>query len=287
MATKFTISDFNEQFPNDSVCLETVFWNRYGEIEFCPGCGVISPKFYRIKKRKCYSCKDCGYQLHPLADTIFHKSETPLTKWFYAIYLFSVSRNGVSGKELERQLGVTYKTAWRIGHQIRKLMEQNRSVLSGTVEADETFIGGRQKGNKNKWRNKTAVLGAVERKGKAQAIVAEANVTAATPFIETTVSPDSRLMTDESPIYTNVGRNYIHQVIRHAKKSYVEGEVHTNTIEGFWSQLKRSLDGTHHAVSPKYLQKYVDEYAFRYNLRDVLIYPVLMSQAVKPVRSTD
>lgn len=141
---RYTIKDFNTDFPNDDVCLDTVFQNRYGDVKDCPRCGVVDTKFYRVTGRKCYACMHCSYQLHPLAQTIFHKSETPLKSWFYAIYLFSVSKNGVSAKELERHLGVTYKTAHRMARQIRKLMNQDDTeLLSGIVETDETYIGGR------------------------------------------------------------------------------------------------------------------------------------------------
>jgi transposase len=120
---KFTIKQFNETFPNDDTCLQFMFDKRYGNMTACTKCGVTNPSYYRVRNRKCYECKDCGYQIHPLANTIFHKSDTSLKSWFYAIYLFSASKNGVSAKELERHLGVTYKTAWRIAKHIRLLMQ--------------------------------------------------------------------------------------------------------------------------------------------------------------------
>src|SRR5271170_3889769 len=126
----FSFQQFLKEYPNDNVCLDKIFNNYYGELEACPGCGVVGSKFYRLKGRKAYSCEFCRYQIHPLAGTIFHKSDTPLTKWLYAIYLFSVSKNGVSALELQRHLNVTYKTAWRIGKKIRELMTQNQDKLS-------------------------------------------------------------------------------------------------------------------------------------------------------------
>ena len=138
---RFTIRDFNAQYPTDDACLQELFKHRYGMLRICPGCSRKS-RFYRVKSRKCYACQVCGYQLHPLADTIFHKSETPLKSWFYAIYLFANSKNGVSAKELERQLGVTYKTAWRIAKQIRVLFKSPARKLSHTVEIDDTYIRG-------------------------------------------------------------------------------------------------------------------------------------------------
>lgn len=279
---RYTIKQFKSEYPDDDVCLDAVFQNRYGDIQACPKCGVVNPKYYRVKKRKCYACKDCGNQLHPLADTIFHKSATPLTTWFFAIYLFSQAKNGVSAKELERHLGVTYKTAHRIGKQIRLLMQQNSDRLTGIVEGDETYIGG--KGGRDWHDRKTAVMGLTERQGKAKAqVTQEPDATIAHQFITSNLTPEAELHTDESRIYSNVSRYRTHQTINHARKEYARDGVTTNTIEGFWSQLKRSLDGTYHCVSPKYLQSYVNEFVFRYNLRTVAVYPVLIERAWKPV----
>lgn len=277
---KYTIKDFNQQYPNDDACLDEVFQNRYGSLKACPACGVAESKFYKLKGRKAYSCMHCGHQLHPLAKTIFHKSETPLKSWFFAIYLFSTSKNGVSAKELERHLGVTYKTAWRIANRIRLLMTQNADKLDGIVEVDETYFGGRTK-SKRKWDNKSGVIGVVKRRGEARALVDEATASTAVPFIRATVEPDAKIHTDESAIYHRVKREFGHEVIQHSQKEYVRGSVHTNSVEGLWSQLKRSVNGTYHAVSPKYLQSYVNEFVFRYNLRHVLVYPVLISRAGK------
>jgi len=260
---KYTIKDFQREFPNDDVCLDHIFAQRFGDLpDF--------DKYYRVKKRKCYAHSETGAQIHPLADTIFHKSSTKLTDWFLAIYLMSQAKNGVSGKEIERHLGVTYKTAWRMAKQIRQLMNQSPSMLSGTVEADETYIGGKG-GNNKRGRgaeNKTAVVGVVERKGEVRAKAVE-NVKSSTitPLIRQNVQIGANLMTDEWPSYNKVGKEYNHQKVLHRAKEYVRGDVHTNTIEGFWSQLKRSIDGTYHQVSKKYLQTYVDEFAFRYNHR--------------------
>jgi hypothetical protein len=221
--------------------------------------------------------------LHPLADTIFRKTTTPLKDWFYAIYLFSVSKNGVSAKELERHLGVTYKTAWRMAKQIRLLMAQEDSKLSGRVEADETWIGGKHD-RKRKESSKSVVLGATERYGQARAqVVSGANSSTAIPFINATVEVGAILNTDDSPIYKYAGLRHYHQTVNHSAKEYVRGKTHTNSIEGFWSQMKRSIDGTYHVVSPKYLQYYVNEFVFRYNYRDVAVCPVLLELAGKPV----
>lgn len=282
---RYTKKDFEKEFPDDDACLESIFQNRYGNVDTCPKCGVVDTKFYRVKGRKCYACMHCGYQLHPLAQTIFHKSSTPLTQWFYAIYLFSVSKNGVSAKELERHLGVTYKTAHRMARQIRKLMSQDKdddSMLDGVVETDETYFGGKTY-QKNWTSRKSAIIGAVERQGGARAEVVDgANATTALKFLGDNVKTTSHLMTDESRIYKRARDNFRHDTVVHSMKEYVRGDVHTNSIEGFWSQLKRSIKGTYHCVSPKYLQNYVDEFVFRYNYRDLAVCPLLLKEASKP-----
>lgn len=286
-APRYTIDTLHQQFPDDDACLDFMFAKQYGNLPVCPKCGVVEPRYYRVRNRKCYACNDCGHQLSPLANTIFHKSETPLKKWFYAIYLFSVGKNGVSAKELERHLGVTYKTAWRIAKQIRIMMQEGGSPLSGIVEADETYIGGKAKLDK-KYDNKTAIVGIVEKQkgsGKIKAFATkQADATVTLPFLRANIATGSILHTDDSRIYSRVKRDFTHEFVNHSKLEFARGGVHTNTIEGFWSQLKRSLDGTYHCVSPKYLQCYVNEFVYRYNHRDVAAFPALMEAAAQRVQ---
>jgi transposase len=255
---RYTIDNLHERFPDDDACLDFMFQQQYANIAVCSKCGVVNPRYYRVRNRKCYECNDCGYQLSPLANTIFHKSDTPLKKWFFAMFMFSVSRNGVSAKELDRTLGVTYKTAWWIAKQIRLMMQQDDIKLSGTVEADETYVGGKMPEDKgSKWDNKTAVVGIVEKKksiGKLKAFTTKhADATVALSFLSTNIIPGSILHTDDSRIYARVKRDFDHELVDHSKQEYVRAGVHTNTIEGFWGQLQRSIDGTYHCVSPKYL----------------------------------
>lgn len=284
---RFTIDALHEQFPDDDACLNFMFEQFYGDLKACPRCGVVMPRFYRVRNRKCYACNDCGYQLSPLANTIFHKSETSLKKWFYAIYLFGVGKNGVSAKEIERHLGVTYKTAWRMAKQIRLMMQEDGSMLSGIIEADETYIGGKTK-IERKYDNKTAVVGIVEKKkgyGKVKAFATkQADATVTLPFLRANIAAGSTLHTDDSRIYSRVKRDFTHEFVNHSKLEYVKSGVHTNTIEGFWGQLKRSIDGTYHCVSPKYLQLYVNEFVFRYNYRTTAAFPVLMKAAARHVQ---
>jgi len=264
---KYTISEFHKEFPDEDACLAEMFRRRYGGLSACPKCGKPS-SYYKVRDRKCYACQFCGYQLHPLAGTIFHKSATPLKLWFYAIFLFSTSRNGVSAKELQRQLGVTYKTAWRMANQIRALMTDDNNLLSGTVEIDETYIGGRHKKDFG-GKNKVPVLGMVERGGRIKAHKIQAREThIILNSIRKNIARGASLITDQFGVYRKTKlMGYKHEAVNHWRKEYVRGVAHTNTIEGFWGNMKRAMDGTYHVVSPKHLQSYVDEFSFRYNQR--------------------
>lgn len=282
---RYTVAQFNKEFPDEDTCLDKVFEERYGDVKDCPSCGVINTKFYRVTGRKCYACMHCGYQLHPLAETIFHKSSTPLKSWFYAIYLFSVSKNGVAAKELERHLGVTYKTAHRMARQIRSLMEE-QTQIGGTgkvIEADETYFGKTHKGQRGLYR-KTPVIGAVERGGGVRAVVVDvASTSRSRVFLKQAAKLDSILNTDESRIYKWTDKEMIHQTVNHSQGEYARNGITTNTIEGFWGQLKRSIEGTYHSVSMEYLQLYVNEFAFRYSHRGEVVYPLLWKRAAKRV----
>jgi transposase len=246
---KFTIQQFNAKYPDDDACLNEIFHQRYGHLTTCPKCQKET-KFHRVKGRKCYKCQYCAYELHPLADTIFHKSSTSLKNWFLAIYLFANSKNGVSGKELERHLGVTYKTAWRMAKQIRQLFQnqdQDGEVMCSIVEADETYVGGKRKGKRGRGAaGKTPVIGIVERGGEVKAIVTtDTKAATVIPFICENVKPGTQMMTAEYASYRRISLNgFTHQRVNHGAGEYVAGIVHANTIEGFWSQLKRSVNGT-------------------------------------------
>lgn len=170
---KYTITNFNNDFPNEDTCLDYIFNKRYGKDYECLKCHKKG--FYRIKDRKCYCCAWCGYQVHPLAATIFHKSPTNLKDWFFAIFLMSTSKNGVSAKEIQRQLGVTYKCAWRLQRQIRKLMRPDKpKKLKGIVEIDDIYIGGKHRGKRGRGaEGKTPLLGFVEGKGNLKADVVD------------------------------------------------------------------------------------------------------------------
>lgn len=290
---RYTLNQFTQQFPDDAACLDYIFDQRFPKGGECK-CGKVDT-FYRVEARRCYSCANCGHQIHPCEGTIFHKSRTSLRTWFFAMFLMTASKNGVSAKELERQLGVTYKTAWRMGHQIRKLMSQGGNMLSGVIEMDETFVGGKRANMHYKKQqtlkqgtgpiNKTAVFGMIERGGEIKAgVVPDVKIGSLLPKIVQHVEAGSIIHTDEQPAYRTLNAvGFKHSMISHGQGEYVRAEVHTNSIEGFWGQLKRSINGTFHQVSPKHLQAYVDEFAFRYNRRSAVspapIFPKLVERA--------
>ncbi|MBI4036899.1 IS1595 family transposase [Candidatus Daviesbacteria bacterium] len=267
---KFTIKDFNTLYPDEEACIKEVFNRKFSTLTECPVCK--NPfKYYKVRDRKCYACQYCANQIHPLANTIFHKSDTSIKSWFYAIFLFSVSKNGVSAKELERQLGVTYKCAWRVANKVRTLFTDSNNPLKNIVEVDETYVGGKGENNKRGRgsENKTPVFGMVERQGIVRArVTVDTKRKTVMPIIRENVVLGSEIMSDEYlPYRTLPVQGYKHSTVNHGIKEYARGNVHTNSIEGFWSQLKRSLNGTYHAVSPKYLQEYVNEFSYRYNQR--------------------
>lgn len=262
----YTIKQFQKDFPDDNACLKYILNTRFQGLR-CSHCGKSD--FYRVKGRKSFACS-CGYQINPTANTIFHKSNTDLKNWFFAIYLFSASKNGVSAKELQRHLGTTYKTAWRIANKVRFLMKQDSDRLSGVVESDETYIGGTRR-LASKYENKETVMGIVKRGGKIKTKHIPDNQThTLLKMLRDNVSFGSRVITDDNAVYkpnkiTRIGM--FHDTICHSKKEYVKGDIYTNTIEGFWSQMKRSIDGTYHSISSKHLQSYVDEFSYYYNQR--------------------
>jgi len=276
-ASRYTLFEFERDFPDDAACLDYLMAELYPEGVYCPTCQRVT-KHHREKTRPSYSCQFCGHREHPMVGTIFENSATSLRLWFYGMYLMASTRCGISAKQLERELGVTYKTAWRMTNKIRSLLsDEEPAQLSGTVEVDETYIGGKRKGFGSRREaalhrldSKTTVLGMVQRKGRIHAeVVPDSKRTTLIPAVLENVEPGSTVYTDEHKSYRRLPRyGYEHERVDHSAKVYVSGDVHTNTIEGFWWLLKAGISGVYHGVSPKHLQSYLDEYTFRYNNRD-------------------
>lgn len=277
--SQMSLVEFMRAYPDDSACLDRLWRDRYapdGHSADCPKC-ERPRRFHRTKTRASYTCDSCGLHIHPMVGTIFEKSSTSLQLWFYAIYLIASTRCGISAKQLERELGVSYKTAWRMMNRIRNDL-MNDSVdgpLSGDVEVDETGVHGRKrvKGTRSEgaiWREaQPVVLGMVERGGRVRLRVIDSR--RGEPLsraVRANVDPTSIMFTDDWMAYKPLRLEYAgHRVINHSAGSYVVGTTHTNTIEGFFGNLKTGMRGAYKHVSRKWLQSYLDEFAWRYNAR--------------------
>lgn len=292
MSTKaLTTAQFFRKFPDDEVCLQHLFDVRFGKGYACPSCERPS-NWYRIKAERAYSCQWCGHHLHPTVGTPFEQTRTPLQLWFYAIHLFTTTRHGVSAKELERQLGVTYKTAWRMASLIRQHMADvdGNDPIGGegkTVQIDETFVGGRQaRGSRggNPGEGKVIVFGMLETGGEIVTHVVP-NRKAATlyPLIASTVQAGTSIHTDEYSTYRNMSGKlgFSHEAVNHARGEYVcmKTGASVNAVENFWRHLKTSIASTHISVSGKYLGRYAKEFEYRFNRRDdaASMFPELIS----------
>lgn len=280
MTKRYTIDQFRADFPNDDACLERIFQLRYNGL-ICPKCESDKP-YTRVKDRRSYQCSCCSHQIYPTAGTVFHKSTTPLTHWFYAIFLQTTTRNGVAAKELERMLHICYKTALRMSHQIKILASKKRirDPFSGIVSMDETFVGGL---NKNRHldkkiednqgrscKDKVPVFVMIDLNKQVKAfVVRDTSGQTLKPIIaENVVKSETILVTDDWKAYQSLGNEYMHVVISHTQGEYARGGFHNNTPESFNACLKRTIKGTHIWVSARHLQKYVDEVAFRWMYKD-------------------
>jgi transposase len=279
--SSYSLMEFMREFPDDAACLEWLWRARLsddGRHAECPKC-ERERAFYRVASRPSYCCDTCGHHLHPTAGTIFHKSATSLHLWFYVMYLMTSTRCGISAKQVEREIGVTYKTAWRMCNLIRNyLMDQDGDEpLSGHVEVDETAWGGKPKASMGltrqtaqEWRKRKAtIMGMVEREGRIRAVhVSDRDGTTALGTVVQFVLPEARIYTDDWAGYRRVGDHFSeHYTVDHSAKVYVSGHVHTQTIEGWFGNTKRGISGVYHSISHKWLQGYLNEYAWRYNHR--------------------
>jgi len=284
------VLEFFREFPDDEACLEFVWRSRFapdGETATCERCGKerTFKRYETTPPRPAWFCSACGARIHPLKGTIFEKSSTSLQMWFYAMYIMASTRCGVSAKQLERELGVTYKTAWRMFNLIRNqlMVEDDPGQLSGHVEADETFVGGKPRETYRRevarkgwnmqtayWDRKAVVFGAVERGGRIRAsVIPNSRGHVLHSKVREYIVPASIVYTDDFQAYKQLGKKgYQHKRINHSARVYVDGDVHTQTIEGFFGLFKNGVRGAYHAVSHKWLQGYVNEYVWRYNRRD-------------------
>jgi len=281
-------------FDSDNKCRELLEQLQWPDGVRCTRCG--SEKISRIEKRHQFDCDSCRYQFSVTAGTIFHDSHLPLWKWFAAVYLMCESKKGMSAMQIKRTLGIGYKTAWYLCHRIRAAIQAIEAPqLNGSaVEVDETYIGGKAKNKHASERfkgprgasGKAIVVGAIERGGAVRARVVQNNDThTLDSFVREAVSQRVTLVaTDEHAGYRHLGTGYNHGVVRHSQGEYVVGAIHTNTIESFWSLLKRGIVGSYHKVSKEHLPAYVSEFEFRFNNRKN---PHLFRDTLKRLLSTE
>lgn len=277
----YTLMEFVREFPDDEACLQWLWRKRApdGLHTLCPKCEEVRTfKRYAMRQqRQSWTCTHCGMHVAPTAGTIFHGSSTSLHLWFYAIFLMTSTRCGISAKQLERELGVTYKTAWRMLNLIRnRLMNDDGEMLSGIVEIDETSVDGKPRKHlpakaamQQREKRRVTVFAAVERGGRVKATVLPSRHG---PRLKEQavewVQPETIVYTDEWSAYNSFWDSFAeHSRVRHSTGEYVMGNVHTNTIEGFFGNLKTGIRGTYKKVSHKWLQSYLDEFAWRYNHR--------------------
>jgi transposase len=273
--TKHTFKEFQKIYPTDAHCLEKLMQVNFGGTKIvCPGC-ARNTKFHRLVERRAYVCQHCGYHVYPCAGTIFHKSRTPLSTWFFVMYLMTSTRHGVAAKEIQRQTGVTYKCAWRMCHELRKLMASADfgGPIGGNgkhVEIDETVMGGYQSNRvrRAKGSNKSLVFGMVERDGKLRAgPIPNLSQDTLESIVRGHVVEGTRISADEWDSYNDLKHGFDLGRVNHSKKEWVAGVHHTNTIEGHWGHFKRAVRGTHVHISAKHMWKYVAEFTYRRNFR--------------------
>jgi transposase-like protein len=281
MSTKAALQSFDTlfqmmaAFPDEQTAIDHFTAIRWKDGAFCPACG--STKVYHFSDKRTHKCGDCRKRFSIKVGTIFEDSKIELRKWMMAVWLITSHKKGIASTTLAKDLGVTQKTAWFMLHRLRhaaRTQSFNRP-LDGEVEIDETYVGGkasnRHKGDPKNGpgtSGKVAVVGALERGGNVVATVIDRTDTATLDgFAHAVIAPSATVSTDEHSGYRHLGRTFAHGVVRHSAGEYVSGAIHTNGIEGYWSLLKRQIVGIHHFVSPKHLNRYVSESAWRFNLR--------------------
>lgn len=280
MKTFKNIFDFQAHFNTEEKCREYLEAQRWGNTPACPCCGSVNVKRFATNNRifKCRE-KECRSKFSVTVGTVYENSKLPLTKWFLATYILTVHSKGISSLQLASWLGITQKSAWHLTHRIREMLNVNTpELLEGIVEIDETYVGGSESNKHASKRTvrggaggKNMVLGAVERQGEVRVkVIAKTDANNVIPAIKQIVAPGTIMVTDEHHAYNKLHLDYEHKKVNHREKEYVRYEdikVHTNSIEGYWNILKKQINGIHHSVSQKHLQRYCNESAFRYNRR--------------------
>lgn len=285
MLAKFdSLFDLMAAFPDEQTAIDHLRTIRWRDGEFCPHCGGM--RVYHFSDRKTFKCGDCRQRFSIKVGTIFADTKLPLRKWFMAIWLITNHPKGIASTTLAKDLDITQKTAWFVLHRLRHAARTKsfNAPLKGTIEVDETFIGGkainkhgRRSGKGSGPVGKTPVAGAINRDGELRArVVGRVDKKHLTEFVRENVSTDADMVvTDSFSSYRNLGQDYPHVVVNHIQGEYVRqtehGTAHTNSIESVWALLKRQIIGIHHWVSPKHLNRYVDEMSWRFNRKDMTV----------------
>jgi transposase-like protein len=271
-----TLADFLEYFHDEKTCVDAYTKIRFRNGEYCPHCGHA--RIHKFADGKRYRCAKCKQDFTIKTKSVFGESKLPLKKWFIAIYLLTNSSKGISSVQLAKHVGVCQKTAWFMEHRIREAVKQGKGQLFGTVEVDECYIGGRESNKHYSKRRKgvagrnvllkTPIIGLIQRGGELRAnVVKDCTMRTIESQVVGNIKLGSQVHTDDFISYNRVGRFFPHKVISHGIGEYVNGDIHTNTIESFWAIFKRGFHGVYHQMSRKHLQRYVDEFVFRFNRR--------------------
>ena len=275
-----------DTFHSEDACRDYLCELRWPEGNQCPRCE--SKSVSTKKARDQYDCNSCRYQFSVTSGTIFHDSHLPLWKWFLAVYLMMDSKKSISANQIKRMLKVSYKTAWYLCHRIRKAIEEEtiKPQLDGTIEVDETFIGGRyDKRRKRQPWDKQAVIGLLQRDGKFEARkIPTRSRQILTGIVRERVEKGSKVFTDELAAYNSLANTHKHHSVNHSAEEWVRGDIHTNSIENAWSLFKRSIIGSFHKISEKHLDAYLDEFEWRFNNRDN---PYLFRDTLKKLISSE
>lgn len=288
--------DLFNSLHDETSCREFLEYQRWQDEPICPHCHRQSKEHYRLKRQGLYKCKSCRKTFSVTVGTMFEGSHVPLRKWFYAIYIFLSHKKGISSTQLAKDIGVTQKTAWFMLERIRhELHGKFVTLFEDMTQVDETYVGGKNKGRvkNNQGRSlktKTPVVGLLS-DGKVQTFVTpNTSGKILKAIIYNLIKPGSTVITDGWKGYKGISKEYEHKVVEHSTGEYVKNGFHTNSIEGFWSHLKRGIMGIYHKVSPKHLFRYCDEFAFRYNTRaftDVERFTLFVMSTYKRIKYHD